>query len=900
MSLKTTSPSGRAPTRLKDYRPPDYRVETVDLHFDLDPEATRVRARLLVVRQGDAPATAPLKLNGEALRLTEVAIDGVPLRAGGPGGYELTDTALSLPAAPDRFTLEIETLLRPCDNTSLSGLYVSSGNFCTQCEPEGFRRITYFPDRPDVLARYTTTMVAERAKYPVLLSNGNRVADGDLPGGRHFVTWHDPWPKPSYLFALVAGDLARIVDHFTTAGGRDVQLHMYVQAHNLDKCAHAMQALKKAMRWDEQVYGREYDLDVFMIVAVDDFNMGAMENKGLNLFNSKYVLARPDTATDADYEAIESVIAHEYFHNWSGNRVTCRDWFQLSLKEGFTVFRDQEFTADQGSRGVKRIHDANLMRTHQFREDAGPMAHPVRPDSYVEINNFYTATVYNKGAEVVRMARNLLGTERFRRATDLYFSRHDGHAVTTDDFVRAQEDASGVDLTQFRRWYEQAGTPTLHVSRAWNAEEKILRLTVRQTCPQCSAMPGQSETQAFHIPLALGLLARDGVEQPVRLAGETVGVIGTRVLELREREQTFTFTGLDAPPVPSLLRGFSAPVRVLSDLGEDEQLLLLAHDTDAFNRWDAAQGLATRLILARAACPESDLAIPAGYLAAIAKVLDSATPDKAFVASLLTLPSESYLAGCVAEVDPQRLHDARQWLQKGLATALAARFRAAYDANHDTGPYRVEGDAIGRRTLKNVCLRYLLETGTREAVALCGDQYRNATNMTDSIAALAALANCDAPERDTALADFAARWRDEPLVMDKWLSVQATSRRPQALDEVIALMRHPVFSIKNPNRVRALIGSFCQGNAVRFHAVSGAGYAFAADQIIALDALNPQIAARLAGALEDYRRYEPARRALMHAQLERIASSPGLSPNVGEVVGKALGFTIASQKPGAP
>ncbi len=892
MSPETPSSPGRTPTLLKDYQPPDFRVETVDLHFDLDPEATRVSNRMQIMRRDNSPANAPLKLHGETLRLTEVVMDGVPLQ---PDSYALTETGLSLPSPPDRFTLEIETLLRPCDNTSLSGLYVSSGNFCTQCEPEGFRRITFFPDRPDVLARYTTTIAAERAKYPVLLSNGNCVADGDLPGGRHFVTWHDPWPKPSYLFALVAGDLARVEDQFTTAGGRDVQLHMYVQAHNLDKCAHAMQSLKKAMRWDEQVYGREYDLDVFMIVAVDDFNMGAMENKGLNLFNSKYVLARPDTATDADYEAIESVIAHEYFHNWSGNRVTCRDWFQLSLKEGFTVFRDQEFTADQGSRGVKRIHDANLMRTHQFREDAGPMAHPVRPDSYVEINNFYTATVYNKGAEVVRMACNLLGAERFRRATDLYFSRHDGHAVTTDDFVRAVEDASGEDLAQFRRWYEQAGTPVLHVTRSWDAREKTLHLKVRQETP---ATPGQPEKQPLHIPLALGLISRDGVALPVRLAGEDTGVMGTRVLALREREQTFHFTGFDAPSVPSLLRGFSAPVRVLSDLDEDEQLLLLAHDTDAFNRWDAAQGLATRLILDYAANPETGKPVPAGYLAAIAKVLDSATDDKAFVASLLSMPSESYLAGCVEVVDPQRLHDARQWLQRGLATGLAMHFREVYEANHDTGPYRVEGDAIGRRTLKNVCLRYMIETGAREAVRLCSDQYRNATSMTDSIAALAALANCDTPERDAALADFAARWHAEPLVMDKWLSVQATSRRPQVLKEVIALMQHPVFSIRNPNRVRALIGSFCQGNAVRFHSASGEGYAFAADQIIALDALNPQIAARLAGALEDYRRYEPVRRELMQAQLERIASTPGLSPNVGEVVGKALGFTDASPRAG--
>jgi aminopeptidase N len=881
---KQTPRSSRPAIHLRDYRPPEYRIETADLHFDLDPARTRVQSRLRIARRPDAAGSAPLVLNGETLKLLDIRLDGRPLDA---RDYTLTETTLTLASPPEQFALDIETEIAPGENTALSGLYVSGGNFCTQCEPEGFRRITYFIDRPDVLVRFTATVAADRRQYPVLLSNGNRVADGELPGGRHFVTWHDPWPKPAYLFALVAGDLARVEDSFTTRGGRVAPLHMYVQAHNRDRCGHAMAALKKAMRWDEEVYGREYDLDVFMIVAVDDFNMGAMENKGLNIFNSKYVLAQPETATDGDYDAIESVIAHEYFHNWSGNRVTCRDWFQLSLKEGFTVFRDQEFSADQGSRGVRRIHDANIIRTHQFREDAGPMAHPVRPESYVEINNFYTTTVYNKGAEVVRMAYHLLGPEKFRRGTDLYFARHDGHAVTTDDFVQALEDASGEDLAQFRLWYAQAGTPELHVTREWRAAEKTLHLRVRQHCPPT---PDGSGKQPFQIPLAIGLLGPDGKERPVRLAGEPAGMNGTRVLTLRGAEQTFALTGLDAPPVPSLLRGFSAPVRMVTDLTDAEQLFLLAHDTDPFNRWDAGQTIATRLILRIADGLRKDDApdVPPATVDAFGKVLTADSADKAFLASVLTLPSESYLAGCVEEIEPELLHRARRHVRAALARALAGEFRAVYDRNYVAGPYRHDGESAGRRALRNLCLGYLTDAGASEGVAMAMAQFRSASNMTDTLAALSALAQTDTDERRAALTEFDSRWRDDPLVMDKWFSVQATSRRAQALDEVMALMQHPVFSIRNPNRVRALIGAFCHGNPARFHDPSGRGYAFIAEQVLVLDALNPQIAARIVGVFDDWRRFEPVRRARMQAQLERIAATAGLSPNVGEVVTKAL------------
>ncbi len=646
--------------RLADYRPPAYAIDHVDLHFALDPETTRVTSRLKIrrLREGE-----PLRLDGHYLELISVAVDGRPLET---GEYQRDNHSLTLADLPDACELEIITDIHPAANTSLGGLYTSGGNFCTQCEAEEFRKITHYLDRPDVMARFTTTLVADKAGYPVLLSNGNLIASGELDDGRHWAKWEDPFPKPSYLFALVAGDLARIEDTFTTMSGRRVDLHIYVQHHNIDKCEHAMRSLQKAMRWDEETYGREYDLDLYMIVAVDDFNMGAMENKGLNVFNSRYVLARPDTATDADYLGIESVIAHEYFHNWSGNRVTCRDWFQLSLKEGFTVFRDQEFSADMNSRGVQRIQDVNVLRTHQFREDAGPMAHPVRPDSYVEINNFYTVTVYNKGAEVVRMLAHLVGSEGFRKGTDLYFERHDGQAVTTDDFVRAIEDANNADFSQFRLWYSQAGTPQLKVSHRHDTGQQTLTLNITQTC---APTPGQSKKQPFHIPLTVGLLNAESNDLPLCLEGEGVPGTTTRVLHLREATQSFTFTDVPAGTVPSLLRGFSAPVKLEDDLGDEQRYFLMAHDSDPFSRWEAGQKMAVKTLMGlvddiHAGRP---LQLDEAFSDAFARTLADDRLDPAFAALALGLPTENYLAEFIQPIGPQAIHEARDFLRRALA-----------------------------------------------------------------------------------------------------------------------------------------------------------------------------------------------------------------------------------------
>ncbi len=884
----TTLTSHQAPpvaVYLKDYRAPDYGIDSVELRFDLGAEITRVHARLHVTSQYDrATGVRPLVLDGHGLVLKSVTLDGRPLRT---EEYTLNPASLIIPQLPARCILEIATEIRPQGNTTLMGLYKSSGNFCTQCEAQGFRSMTYFLDRPDVMARYTTTIVADRTQYPVLLSNGNRVAQGTMDGQRHFATWQDPFPKPSYLFALVAGDLARIEDEFVTRSGRKVQLHMFVQQHNAHKCQHAMASLKKAMHWDEVVYGCEYDLDVYMVVAVDDFNMGAMENKGLNVFNSKYVLAQPETATDMDYQGIEGVIGHEYFHNWSGNRVTCRDWFQLSLKEGFTVFRDQEFSAVMGSRGVKRIQDVNVLRSHQFREDAGPMAHPVRPPSYVEINNFYTMTVYNKGAEVVRMLHGLLGAPGFRKGTDLYFSRHDGQAVTTDDFVAALEDANAADLSQFRRWYSQAGTPVLHIQRAYSAAERTYTLRVRQSCP---ATPGHEPKQPFHIPLAMGLLDAEGQDLPLRLAGETASVPGTRVLPIHNEDETFVFIDVPHAPVPSVLRGFSAPVKIEIDLTDAERCFLMGHDSDAFNRWEAGQQLAIKILLRlieaeRAGRP---LVLDAAFIAAMDKTLRSDTLDQAMIAQILTLPSESYVAEFMPVIDPQAIHTALRFMRRSLAQALGAAMLKVYEANAHAGPYSTDAHAMGQRSLKNVCLGYLMELEDPQFTQRCVRQFHDASNMTDKMAALHALVNTEGAERTAALAAFYEQWRDDALVMDKWLAIQATSRLPTTLNAVKALTSHPVFNIKNPNKVRALIGSFCHANPARFHAASGEGYRFIGDFIRTLDPINPQVAARLVAAFSLWRRYDPPRQALMREQLQHILAIPALSRDVYEIVSKSL------------
>jgi aminopeptidase N len=873
-------------TFLKDYTPPAYRIPTVDLRFELGEESTTVHARLRIVRAAATPPGAPLVLDGQHLEPRALKLDDAPLAT---DRYQVDADHLTLLDPPESFELAVVTRIRPQDNTALEGLYQSSGNFCTQCEAEGFRRITYFLDRPDVMAVYTTTLVADPTRYPVLLSNGNLTDSGSLDDGRHWATWHDPFPKPCYLFALVAGRLRHVEDQFVTRSGRPVTLRIHVEPENIDQCGHAMDSLKQAMAWDEQRFGLEYDLDLYQIVAVGDFNMGAMENKGLNIFNTKYVLAKPDTATDADYQGILGVIGHEYFHNWTGNRVTCRDWFQLSLKEGLTVFRDQEFSADLGSRGVKRIEDVRMLRSSQFPQDAGPMAHPVRPDAYIEINNFYTVTVYNKGAEVIRMMQTLLGRDGFRRGMDLYFQRHDGQAVTCDDFVAALADANDVDFTQFKRWYHQAGTPELTVGDAYDPATRVYTLTVRQSCPPT---PGQPHKDPFYIPLALGLLDAEGRDLPLRLAGEETARGTTRILELREPEQTFRFADVPARPIPSLLRGFSAPVKLNTTESDPDLRFRLAHDRDDFNRWDAGQTLAIRVILTliEERRQGREWALPESFSAAFGQALASGA-DPALLAHVLTLPGEGYLAEQMAVVDVDGIHAARDFVRRTLAARLREPLRATYDAlrtGTDEG-YRIDAAAIGRRALQNVCLDYLLQLDDAELRALGLRQFREASNMTDQLGALAPLADREGPEGVEALAAFYDRWRHEPLVVDKWLTLQATSRRPGALIQVRRLMGHEAFNIKNPNKVRALIGAFGQANPFHFHAADGSGYTFLADQVLALNDFNPQIAARLVAAFARWRKYDPSRQAGMRRQLERILAAPALSPDVYEIATKSLG-----------
>jgi aminopeptidase N len=873
---------------LKDYTPPDYLIDAIDLFFELNEENTRVTSRLRVRRNPDGAGEGrELELNGEQLELESVRLNGRVLEG---GHYRLGEETLILPAVPDRpFDLEIVTRINPRANTALEGLYLSNGMFCTQCEAQGFRKITYFPDRPDVMARYTTTLVADKSRYPVLLSNGNRIAAGDLRNGRHWVKWEDPFKKPSYLFALVAGQLACLEDRYITGSGREITLQIFVEPHDLDKCGHAMQSLKNAMHWDEENYGREYDLDLYMIVAVSHFNMGAMENKGLNIFNTKYVLARPDTATDFDYEHIEGVIGHEYFHNWTGNRITCRDWFQLSLKEGLTVFRDQEFSASRTSRPVKRIDEVNMLRTRQFSEDAGPLAHPVRPESYIEINNFYTLTVYEKGAEVVRMLHTLLGREAFRKGTDLYFQRHDGQAVTCDDFVRCMEDASGIDLTQFRRWYSQAGTPELHLHAAYDPDQGHLDLTIRQTCPPT---PGQPNKEPFHIPLALGLLAPDGSELPLQLDGEAAPhPEKTRILHIKTQEERFRFVNLPGKPVVSALRGFSAPVKLHLARNYEELAFLFAHDTDFFNRWDAGQELATqvmlRLVEKPAAGSEPDAVEPM-LIDAFRHLVSGDWRDLSYLALLLTLPSEEYVSAAMKTIDPDAVHAARQWMKRELARALEPDFLRLYQVHHRDNLDRFDAEAVGRRRLKNTCLAYLSELDTGAAHGLGVQQFRGALTMTDQIAALSAIVNSHNPDKAACLEEFYRKWRDEDLVVGKWFALQATCPLPGTLDRVKDLLIHPAFDLKMPNHVRSLIGAFAQSNPVNFHAKDGAGYEFLADHVIELNAINPQIAARLLTALTPWRRYDNDRQRLMCRQLQRIAGTGNISRDVYEVAMKSL------------
>ncbi len=868
---------------LSDYQPPSHRVEQVSLTFDLREQGTRVLSRIRARRNPDFPGDArDWVIQGEGLETAWLAIDGRRL---GEAEYQIEGGSLRLKGLPDHFEFSAEVVIAPESNTALEGLYRSGGMFCTQCEAEGFRKITWYPDRPDVMAPFDVRIEADRERYPVLLSNGNPGDSGELPEGRHYAEWHDPHPKPSYLFALVAGDLVHVEEDYTTASGRPVRLRIYVEPENIGKCGHAMRSLVRAMRWDEARYGREYDLDVFNIVAVNDFNMGAMENKGLNIFNSKFILASPETATDHDFQGIEGVVAHEYFHNWTGNRITCRDWFQLSLKEGLTVYRDQEFSADMGSRGVKRIDDVRLLRAHQFAEDSGPMAHPVRPASYIEINNFYTVTVYEKGAEVVRMQANLLGPETFRKAMDLYFERHDGQAVTTEDFVACMEDASGRDLTQFRHWYDYAGTPELTVSDEYDPDKRRYTLRIRQQVPDT---PGQSDKPPFHIPFALGLLDAAGEDMALSLDGME-GQDGTLMLELREREHRFVFEDIAEPPVPSLLRGFSAPVKVEYDWQDEQLLHLMAHDSDGFNRWDAAQTLLRRVLLRMVAQYRAGEAmlVPGELLAALRHSLLDGEAEAALVAELLTLPSVGYLGDFMPQVDVEGLHAARRRLREVVAEQLREDLLMRFEQLRDTGPYAPEPEAIGRRRLKNTLLGYLAALEDEVIEQLILNQYGAGHNMTDVMAALSLIADSQRPAREAVLADFEQRWRDDALVMDKWFSAQAAADRPRVLDEVRGLMEHPAFSLTNPNKVRALIGAFVNANPLHFHAADGSGYRFLAEQVLALDPLNPQVAARLLRALARWRRYDEARQEGMRAALRQVLEHE-VSKDVYEVAARSL------------
>ncbi len=878
---------------LKDYTVPDYLIHSVDLNFTLSEENTRVISRLTLSRNpASQSGDTALILSGENLTLISVVLnDDNQLTE---QHYLQTQDSLIIHEVPQHrvFVLTIENTINPKANTALEGLYLSKSMLCTQCEAEGFRKITYFLDRPDVMAKFTTTLVGDKDRYPVLLSNGNKIAQGELADNRHWVTWEDPFNKPCYLFALVAGQLDCIEDSFTTQSGRTISLQIFVEKHDLDKCTHAMQSLKNAMRWDEEVYGREYDLDLYMIVAVGHFNMGAMENKGLNVFNTKFVLARPDIATDSDYEHIEGVIGHEYFHNWTGNRITCRDWFQLSLKEGFTVFRDQEFTGDRTSKAVKRIEDVTNLRTRQFAEDAGPMAHPVRPDAYIEINNFYTLTVYEKGAEVVRMIHTLLGTKGFRKGSDLYFERHDGQAVTCDDFVNAMEAANSVDLTQFRRWYAQAGTPELKVQQSYDPSAQTLTLTINQHCPPT---PGQAVKEALHIPVTVGLINKNGSVAPCKLQGSVPNLkFGNEpnevVLQLTQAEQAFIFEDLKEQPVVSILRGFSAPVKLVMERSLEELAFLLSYDNDTFNRWEAGQQLAGQIIAGLIADVQNgrELQVNPIIINAFKQVMEQSWDDLSYFSLLLSLPSETYLAEQMQVVDVDAIHKAREFVALALAGQLQTQFKTLYLECHRDESGLFDAGAIGRRRIKNTCLGYLGRLEKPDIQQWSQQQFDTAKNMTDQMAALAVIVNGSHSAKQHCLASFYQQWQAEALVIDKWFALQASSPNPDTFATVKALMLHPAFDIKNPNRVRALIGAFSQANPLHFHAANGQGYQFLADQIIALNTLNPQVASRMLIALTSWRRYDEGRQALMKAQLERIITTEAISKDVYEVASKSL------------
>ena len=871
-------------TFLADYLVPNYLVDNVALYFDLGRTDTTVRS-VLSMRRNPLGKGGDCVLDGEKLTLQSIKIDDRELQG---NEYLRTDKTLLISKVPEKFDLEIEVLIHPDNNTALEGLYHSGRLLCTQCEAEGFRRITYYPDRPDVMAIFTVSIEAEKADWPVMLSNGNLEKKGQLENGRHWVSWHDPHPKPSYLFALVAGDLHIQKDSFVTTSGRKVALEIYVDVENSHKCDHALMSLKQAMKWDEERYGREYDLDIFMIVAVNDFNMGAMENKGLNIFNSACVLASPETATDRDYYRIQSIVGHEYFHNWSGNRVTCRDWFQLSLKEGFTVLRDQQFSADMNSVAVQRIEDVNQLRSMQFSEDAGPMSHPVRPASFIEISNFYTVTIYEKGAEVVGMIKTIVGDVGFRKGTDLYFDRHDGQAVTTDDFVKAIEDANKVDLTQFKRWYSQAGTPQLNIVTEYDSTGQRYTLTINQ---QCEATPGQRHKEAFHIPVALGLLDKKGNVVQMQLDGESeASESETRILSVKENKQQFVFINVPSEPVVSFLRGFSAPVKVNFPRTNNELTFLMANDTDSFCQWDAGQQLLINVLLqlAAKAIKGSALSLPTELIEQFGKLLKRGLSSPALVAKMLDLPSENYLAGQKKPADVDAIHTARSYMKRELALGLKEDLSILYSALNTTDKYQFDAAGMARRSLKNICLDYLVSTGDPMQVQRCLKQMKQSDNMTDTMSGLAVLVDHQGPEREHALRAFYEQWKHDRQVVDKWLAVQAQSSLKDALLRVKGLMSHPAFNITNPNNVRSLIGQFCRNNAINFHAIDGSGYQFLVEQILILDKLNPQIASRQLGAFNSWQQYDKKRQGMMKAALEKIAKQTDLSADVYEIVTKYL------------
>jgi aminopeptidase N len=861
--------------RLADYTPPPYRATHIDLAFDLHPTATRVTAVTQYEANHDRSVSVKaLELDGERMTLHLIQLNDKDLIDG--KDYTRGEHGLTIHLPPQKFTLRVVTEVNPEANKALEGLYLSRGKFTTQCEAEGFRRITYFQDRPDVMTTFRVTLTAPKSTCPVLLSNGNPVEFRDEAQDRHSAVWDDPYPKPCYLFALVAGDLGHIADTFTTRSGRKVDLKIYVERGKEQRALYAMDALKRSMTWDEEKYGREYDLDIFNIVAVSDFNMGAMENKGLNIFNDKYILADAETATDVDYEMIESIVAHEYFHNWTGNRITCREWFQLSLKEGLTVFRDQQFSEDMRTAAVRRIDDVDALRGRQFTEDASPLAHPVRPESYIEINNFYTATVYEKGAEVIRMQYTLLGPEKYRKALDLYFDRHDGQAVTCEDFVACMEDAGERDLSQFKLWYRQAGTPTISASGMHDAGTNTYTLTLVQAV---APTPGQPVKEPMHIPIAVGFVGRNGQDVPLRLKGESTAPVNTLVLELRQPSQQFVFENIPSGALPSLNRGFSAPVNVASTLSDADRAFLMSHDSDTFNRWQAKQDYAGSVIV--------DGAPAEGFIAAMGDVLADVSIDDAYKAWLMQLPAFDDLANRMVVEDPVGLYEKREGMKKAIATKHRDALLKLYQAKHG-GPFMPDAAGAGRRALKNTALAYLAALNTPDMTQLVKQQFDTADNMTDRMAALGALVELDSPERQQTLDAFHERYKDDAVVLDKWLSVQACSSLPGALSRVKALLTHPSYDAKNPNRIRALIGGFSLRNPVHFHALDGSGYAFLADQIIAVDKFNPQTAARLLPPLGRWKCFDATRQMTMKKALQKIVAEQNLSRDVYELATKSL------------